>query len=183
MVLIPEELPAGALVLRRWHTDDAPAIAAAVTASLEHLRPWMAWIAAEPLPLEERRRLIDAWRNAPNHTELVFGMFRDGELVGGCGLHARSSADGREIGYWVHAQHVRHGYASAAARALTDYAFTVPGVTWVEIHHDRTNTASAGIPRKLGFRFIGERSKTPLAPAETGVEWIWRTERDAWLRG
>ena len=121
-----------------------------------------------------------ACRSTPDRPDL--GIFSAADLVGGCGLHQRAGPEGREIGYWVHARHVRHGYASTAARALTDYAFTLPGVTWVEIHHDRTNKASAGIPRKLGFRFMGEREKKPLAPAETGVEWIWRTERDAWLR-
>jgi hypothetical protein len=33
---------------------------------------------------------------------------------------------------------------------LTNAAFTVPEITQVEIHHDKANVASAGVPRSLG---------------------------------
>src|SRR6516162_10975913 len=43
----PERVAAGPLLLRRVAADDAAVIAAAVGASLEHLRPWMAWATPE----------------------------------------------------------------------------------------------------------------------------------------
>jgi len=52
----PERLAAGPLVLRRAAADDAAVIAAAVGASLDHLRPWMAW--ATPEAADVRTQLL-----------------------------------------------------------------------------------------------------------------------------
>ncbi len=61
---------------------------------------------------------------------------------------------------------------------LTDVAFAVPGITRVEIHHDRANEASAGIPRTLGYHLIGQVPDEPQAPGEIGVESRWRITRE-----
>src|SRR5215472_2628482 len=47
----PERIEAGPVIIRRVRATDAGAIAAAVSSSLEYLRPWMPWAtleAAEP---------------------------------------------------------------------------------------------------------------------------------------
>jgi len=75
-------------------------------------------------------------------------------------------SDGLEIGYWVHAAHTRRGHASAAAAALTTVAFTLPGIEIVEIHHDRANLASEGVPRKLGSAWWAiARAQPPRQPS------------------
>src|SRR5262249_61713859 len=76
------------------------------------------------------------------------------EWAGGRGLWARSGPGALEIGYWVHAGHMRRGLAPAATSALIAEAFTMPGITRIEIRHDELNIASRGIPRKLGFTFV-----------------------------
>ncbi len=58
---------------------------------------------------------------------------------------------GLEIGYWIHPAFIGRGLATAAARLVTEAAFSVPGIDRVEIHHDRANEISGAIPRKLGF--------------------------------
>lgn len=60
----PEKLTGPRLVVRRYWPTDAPALHRAVTASIEHLRPWMPWISDEPLEVEDRRRLITEWDEA-----------------------------------------------------------------------------------------------------------------------
>ena len=85
-----------------------------------------------------------------------------------------------EIGYWVHAAFVRRGIASKAAALLTDAAFAIPDIERVEIHHDKANSASAGVPRRLGYRFVGEQRDEVTAPADSGIECVWRIERDEW---
>jgi ribosomal-protein-serine acetyltransferase len=87
----------------------------------------------------------------------------------------------REVGYWTRAEYLRRGVATRTAKLLTDAAFTVPGITRVEIHHDKANRASAGVPRKLGFERLGEARDDPEAPAELGIECRWRMEKEAWL--
>ena len=73
----PEEVVLDGFVLRRYRRDDAPALAVAVGESLEHLRPWMPWIALEPVTLAEREDLISRWdRNWSEGTEYPTGCSR-----------------------------------------------------------------------------------------------------------
>jgi ribosomal-protein-serine acetyltransferase len=181
--ILPERLEGpGGFVLRRWVPADAEALARAVTESIDRLRPWMAWIADEPLPIDRRRALIAEWeQDFSRGSGAPMGVFLDGRIAGGSGLHDRLDPGGLEIGYWIHPAFLRRGLATRAARILTGAAFAVPGISRVEIHHDKANRASAGVPRKLGFRWLGEAPDEPAAPADLGIEWRWRIEKEAWL--
>lgn len=181
--VLPERLEDhGGLLLRRWRPRDAKALSRAVAESAEHLRPWMAWIAEEPVPPRRLRARLGEWeRDWARGGDVFLGVFLDGQVAGGCGLHRRIGEGGLEIGYWIHAAFVRRGLATRAARLLTDGAFSVPGITHVEIHHDKANQASGGVPRKLGFRWVAEVPDEPEAPADVGIEWRWRMEKEAWL--
>ena len=102
-------------------------------------------------------------------------------LAGSAGLMARIGPGGLEIGYWVHAGHLRRGLATAATSALIAEAFTLPGITRVEIRHDELNVASGGIPRKLGFTFV--RSEPGTDPRLDGTEptdLVWEITRERW---
>jgi RimJ/RimL family protein N-acetyltransferase len=172
----------GGLVLRRWRSADARALTLAVAESFEHLRPWMPWVTAPRL--EEERAVLVKWEEEWDAGgELQYGLFLGPLAVGSIGLIPRIGPGGLEIGYWVHAGHTRRGYATSAAAALTSMAFTLPGIEVVEIHHDRANLASEGVPRKLGFTLVGEHprpSRLPTSPAESGTYRIWRMTRDRW---
>jgi len=180
---LPERLTGpGDLLLRRLVPADAEALERTVTESLEHLRPWMPWIAQEPLALERRRALLADWEAGwEDGGDVYMGVFAGGELVGGTGLHRRIGPGGIEIGYWIHPGHLRRGLATEAARLLTEAALAHPGITHVEIHHDEANRRSAGVPRKLGFRLVAvEPDRDPTAPAESGVECRWRITAAEW---
>lgn len=181
---LPERLVgADGLLLRRWIPDDAQLVARAVKESLEHLRPWMSWVAQEPLSLARRTALIEEWERGWMHGgDVLMGMFLRGRVAGGCGLHRRIGCNGLELGYWTHPLFLRRGIATAAAALLTDAAFAVPGITHVEIHHDKANRASAAVPRRLRYRFVGEVAVEPEAPAEIGIECRWRQTKQEWAR-
>jgi ribosomal-protein-serine acetyltransferase len=168
------------LVVRRWEPGDVPALHEAVLDSIEHLRPWMPWIAKEPLGLEERRQLVAGWIASWEAGDRVCGLFVGDRVVGCAGLHDRIGPTGREIGYWVRAGETGRGYATIAARTLTDMAFAMPGITRVEIQHDVANVASGRVPAKLGFTPVREVPHAPEAPGETGLRRVWRVERDRW---
>ena len=141
----------------------------------------MAWVGQEPAGLEDRRAMLKRWEQEwAAGGDVALGVFVEGQVAGSCGLHRRIGSHGLEIGYWIHPAYTRQGLATATARTLTEAAFSVPGIDHVEIHHDRANQASAGIPRKLGFAFVGEVQDEVAAPGEVGVEWIWRMDRIAW---
>lgn len=179
---LPDHAVGARLTVRRWTLDDVDRMAVAIDESLDHLRPWMPWVAFEPLSRADRVELVEGWTSDWEAGGDVVAGFFLGELpIGGGGLHHRVGPDALEIGYWVHVDHVGHGYASEAASVLTSLAFTVPGIERVEIHHDTNNEASAAVPRRLGFTWLGAFVDEPLAPAECGVESRWSMARADWL--
>ncbi len=172
----PERVEAGLLVLRRVRAQDTGAIAAAVDASLDHLRPWMAWAVAEAGdPRTQQIRVEEADEMWAAGTDFIYSVFTAGEgtLVGEIGLHRRVGDGGIEIGYWIAEQQTGRGYATAAAGALTAVALDLPGVTRVEIHCDEANVASAAVPRKLGYRLDRIDDHEREAPGESGRRLIW----------
>ncbi|HEX6492458.1 MAG TPA: GNAT family N-acetyltransferase [Candidatus Dormibacteraeota bacterium] len=173
----PDRIDAGPILLRRWTPDDAPALLEAVAASHAHLRPWMPWALEEPTLEEEAGFIARMARAYDEGAEFAYGMFTpaDGALVGACALHVHPGTTMLEIGYWVHAGHTRRGYATAAARALTEAALALPGVTSVEIHCDVANTVSASVPHRLGFRLDRVVRDRITAPAESGPRMVWVT--------
>jgi ribosomal-protein-serine acetyltransferase len=181
MTPLPDAMSTERLLLRRWQPDDEPALSSAIAASLDHLRPWMPWAAGEPLPSADRVRWIegvnDEWTRGG---DVVFGIFLGGAPIGGTGLHRRAGPDMLEIGYWLHVDHTGHGYATEVAGALTDLAWTVPGIEYVAIHHDRANAPSRGVPERLGYAFVGEIPDAVTAPGEDGVDCCWRIGRAEW---
>ena len=170
-----------AVELRHWQVEDAGAQARAIEESLAHLRPWMPWAADEPKPLGARVQMIREWEAERRAgTGEYLAVWLDGDVAGSCGLHRRIGPSGVEIGYWVHPAYTRRGVATEVARQLCERAFSDPEVERVEIHHDRANVASGGVPPKLGFERVGDTPRAPQAPGEEGVERVWRLTRAAW---
>jgi ribosomal-protein-serine acetyltransferase len=175
------ELVDGELTVRRLTVADAPSLDAAISSSLDHLRPWMPWAALEPLTAAERVALIERWDGEWSQGDNYgFGMFVGGEVVGACGLHRRIGPGGLEAGYWVRADRIGAGIATRAARLLTNTAFELNDVGVVEIHHDRANVRSGRVPEKLGFIRVGETPDEVSAPGEVGIDVCWRMQRADW---
>lgn len=164
---LPSEVhvPSERFVLRRYVVGDIEPLGQAIRASIDHLRRFMPWASREPLTPAARRELFSIWdAEWEAGTSSVYGMFAGDDVIGGCGLHRRRPGDPGvvEIGYWVHVDHTRQGIATEAARALTEAAFTVPGITTVEIWHEPDNVASGAIPRRLGYRLTGDEVREGL---------------------
>jgi RimJ/RimL family protein N-acetyltransferase len=70
--------------------------------------------------------------------------------------------------------------ATLVASLLTEAALATPGINYVEIHHDKANEASAGVPKKLGFALVAEERKEPAAPSDVGIECRWRIDAETW---
>ena len=172
----PEVIGRGAVTLRRHRPDDVAALVAAVTESMDHLRPWAPWADGytRRAAAEFLARAASDWDDG---TAWNYAIAADGVLAGGISLMARIGPGGLEIGYWVHQAHTRRGLATAATAALVEQAFRLPGVDRVEIVHDELNVASRGIPRKLGFTEVGRRPLDERPAAGTGIGVVWRLVR------
>lgn len=177
---LPEVVTTPRLTLRVWRDADAPALSEAVADSLEHLRPWMGWADHAMTPAEAAAFIAERRARWADGGDATYGVFADGVVVGGTGLHTRHGPATLEIGYWLHVRHVGRGYATELAAALTDAAFSVPFVERVEIRHDAANLPSRAVPQRLGFSLSSVAPEPARAPSDTGVEWTWAVSREQW---
>ncbi|HET9221506.1 MAG TPA: GNAT family protein [Roseiflexaceae bacterium] len=165
------------LVIRCWQPQDAPLLQTAISQSVDHLRPWMPWIASEPEELQTKIERLRRFRGMFDlGQDFIYGIFNADEtqVLGGTGLHTRIGADAREIGYWMHKDYLNQGLATEASAALTRVAFEIDRVQRVEIHCDPSNVRSAAVPRKLGFTHDGTlRRRVPFLEEVPRDSMIW----------
>ena len=153
-----EEIEHGQVLLRRYRAGRPGRGLGGGDRVADHLRPWLPW--AADYSRESAEAFLDSsdqgWDEG---TVYNYAITTAGALAGGIGLMARIGPGGLEIGYWVHRAFTRRGLATAAAAALVEQAFRLPGVNRLEIVHDELNVASGGVPRKLGFTEVGRRCR------------------------
>ncbi len=169
----PQRLVVDGTTLRAWRPADAPALHAAVLESFESLHPWMPWAEQRPRARDHEAFIDTAIEQWETGAAYLYGMFDGERLLGTIGLHTRVGPGAFDLGYWLHVDHTGRGLATRAAGALTDLALALPGIERVEIHCDEANTASAAIPRRLGYRLDRIEDRVPEAPAESGRRMIW----------
>ncbi|MGI5169266.1 GNAT family N-acetyltransferase [Spirillospora sp. CA-253888] len=178
----PEKIVLAGLLLRRFTEDDLDALHRAKTEAFEHLHPWMPWAARPSTPAEDAEFVAHSRRTWDEGSEFGYGMFDPdgGAVLGAAGLMDRQGPGSLEIGYWVHPARTRSGLATAAAAALTETAFGLPGVARTEIRCDEANAASARVPERLGYRLDRIEERATEAPAETGRGMVWIMTRGEW---
>ncbi|MGH3157950.1 MAG: GNAT family N-acetyltransferase [Streptosporangiaceae bacterium] len=178
---LPSSTEAGWLVCRRVQRGDADDLYQAVLASLDHLRPWMAWV-ADGYTRQEAEDFTIRHTSTPRDAPVPGASYavrdRSGEFLGICGLHGRPGPGALEIGYWVDVRHARRGITTLAAAMLTELALTLPGIQTVEIHHDQANVASGAIPAKLGYTHVATEPDLREAPGDIGLDWRWVLHRN-----
>lgn len=142
------------LVIRCWDPRDAPLLKQAIDESRDHLKPWMGWAHGEPQAVAAYVQRLRGFRAQFDlGQDFSYGIWDRDErrVLGATGLHLRLGEGAREIGYWIHRDHLRQGLATETTAALTRVAFEIDGVRRVEIHVDPRNAPSAAIPQRLGY--------------------------------
>jgi RimJ/RimL family protein N-acetyltransferase len=172
------------LVIRCWKPRDAPFLNAALRASWEHLGPWMPWARSERPTVANTASLLRRWRGEFDlDQDYVYAIFNRDETLalGSSGLHTRSGPGTREMGYWIHADHINRGYATEVAEALTKVAFEIDAVRLVEIRCLTNNVRSAAVPRKLGYTHEATLTqRIPTGDESFGDTMIWTMHADAY---
>jgi ribosomal-protein-alanine N-acetyltransferase len=135
-----------------------------VRASVEQMQPHeKAQLSAAWLALLEASTPADPWI----HGFLLRHRASD-IVVGSCGFKGPPVDGAVEIAYGVASEHQGKGYATEAAQALTNYAFSNPLVRVVRAHTLPQANASTRVLAKCGFRHIGE-----VMDPEDGLVWRW----------
>ncbi|AUX28807.1 MULTISPECIES: GNAT family N-acetyltransferase [Sorangium] len=164
----PASILTARLTLRAWRPEDAPLLREAIDSSLAHLRPWMPWAVNEPASLEATTALLEKFRDDfTAGCDFHYGIFTrdEREVLGGTGLHPRIGPGAIEIGYWLRESATGRGHATEAVARLTRVALEEVGWSRVEIRCDPRNTASAAVPRRLGYRHVTTLEANALTPA------------------
>ena len=103
-----------------------------------------------------RHRFRNEYLGQPKET---YGMWatilkEDGRYIGCCGLRAAQDGKTAHLGYYFARPHWRRGFASEAARAFIDVAFTRLRLLRLVADVEEGNAASEHILLKLGFKYV-----------------------------
>ncbi len=91
-------------------------------------------------------------------------------LIGGCGFKGQPDEKGVvEIGYGLTPTYQKQGYATEAALALIDYAFTDPRVLTVIAHTLPDHSPSIGVMLRAGMVFETETTEDGLPVVRYGI--------------
>ena len=111
---------------------------------------------------------VAAWlqRHLKRYETLGFGLWavilkQTGQMIGQCGLTMQSWNDQEilEIGYLFQRAHWHRGYATEAARACMDYAFSVLGASAVYSVIPAAHYASRAVAVRNGMQIVDRCSK------------------------
>jgi RimJ/RimL family protein N-acetyltransferase len=162
------------LVLRAPRLDDAPALATLINDRR---------IAENTSQVPHPYTLADAqaWLTAPHRSEgqASFLVTLDGNLIGGCGvMHPRGPIP--EIGYWFGVAFWGQGYATEAAHAVIDHAFTDLGNAALQAGARVSNPASRRVLEKCGFQWTGVMLMRSRALKSSAPVDRFRLDRGLW---
>jgi RimJ/RimL family protein N-acetyltransferase len=171
----PSTLQTVRLVLRPPRLEDAKAVAALAN----DIR-----IAQNTTRIPYPYALADAqaWLRAVNGKEgeaIYLVTLPNGAIIGACGVEPREGR-GPELGYWLGTHYWGQGYATEAARAVIDHAFSELGCEELQSGARISNPASRRVLEKCGFQWCGVglyriRSIASSAPIDR-----FRLERGIW---
>jgi RimJ/RimL family protein N-acetyltransferase len=163
------------LILRAPRLEDATALAQLVndrriaenTARIPH-----------PYGLADAEQFITSVNRKDGEFALLITL-ADDTIIGGCGVGKLFGSD-PEIGYWFGVSYWGNGYATEAARAIVDYAFTELGLNRLEAGARVSNPASRRVLEKCGFQWTGVilmrvRALNSAAPVDR-----FRLDRGLW---
>jgi ribosomal-protein-serine acetyltransferase len=144
------------IVLRSYTAGDADELFAAVNGSRKHLHPWLEWVDKTLKPEHSLQFIQQSLHELHNQQSLALGIFLDGKVVGGIGMHEWDHATRRaQAGYWLSKEHEGKGIIHRSFMKFLEFLFIKIGLNKVEVHFFPENERSARVAERLGFRIEG----------------------------
>lgn len=169
------------LLLRTYREEDAAALFDAVNNSRAHLAPWLDWVAKTTKPEHSLQFIKQSLHEQHNQESLAMGIFYNGAIVGGIGMHKWDQPTRRaQIGYWLAKEHEGKGIVTRCAARLADHLFDVIGLNKIELHFVPANKRSAKVAERLGCRIEGIIRQSILRngmPEDIVVTGLLKSER------
>lgn len=183
MPLLPNRLSSASVELLRLNGTFSQELLEAAEISYSQLKRWLRWAQTYPTIEMFRTNLKEdddrfendlAWRYVLREplSRVVLGV---------ASLQPWSEPHIFSIGYWVRSDFSSRGYATEAARILTESGFKyISDIERILIQMDQQNVSSAAIPRKLGYELLQETDFEPFAPGHSGRGFIWTMDQTSW---
>ena len=180
LIDVPDRIESERLVLRCPHAGDGEALHAAVSSSLQMLRPWALWAREVPsVDTSEAycRRMHARFVLREDLVLLIFERGSEdgaGPVLGAVGLH-RIDWQMRtfELGYWRRTGLDGLGVVTEAVVTLSRMAFDRLAARRIEIRMDDANERSCKVAERAGYTFealLRHNAVTPDgAPCSTRV--------------
>ncbi len=128
------------------------------------------------------KRNAEEW-NQPDQTNFEFVIIYDGKIIGGCDCDLGHSEDHSyaTLGWIINKKYRKQGFASEAAAAVLDFAFTKTGINKVYAQCDCNNPASFGVMKKIGMKLVDDKgTRTYPKTGKTSGEFTCLITRQEW---
>jgi RimJ/RimL family protein N-acetyltransferase len=170
-------LQAGIAVIRPWAQEDAHELAL----QANDRRVWLNLRDAFPHPygLDDAERFIAKAMAMSPRTN--FAIEVAGHVAGGIGytLHGDVERVGAEVGYWLGAEFWGRGLATAAVRAVTQFAFAAhPELERLYAVPYASNAASVRVLEKAGYRVEGLLRRSAIKDGHVLDQWMYAIVRE-----
>lgn len=130
-----------------------------------------------PYGPEEARSFLTMARAPRGGIVYALTLAESGAFIGCAGLN--STDRGLELGYWIGEPHWKRGYATEAAHALVDLAFTRTTIQVLQASTRVINPASRRVIHKCGFQYAGQGMLNSMVAGQVPVE-RYRLDRKTW---
>ena len=117
------------------------------------------YVGGQPWPLEKAQsRFRNEYLGQPAATYGLWATIlkEEGKYIGCCGLRAGEHQAEAHLGYYLARPYWRRGFASEAARAFIDLAFTRLRLARLLAEVEKGNAASEHILQKFGFNYYSQ---------------------------
>lgn len=128
---------------------------------------------------EPYQRNIKSWREGFEYSFAIDDK-ATGEFIGRVGIRKEKPRSTWSIGYWIHPDKQRKGYAKECAAAIVSFGFNNLNAKTITSAHAVWNHASKRVIESLGMRFVGENPKGFIKNGETVAEYEYEINRKDW---
>jgi RimJ/RimL family protein N-acetyltransferase len=128
------------------------------------------------------KRNAEQW-DLPDQTNFEFVIIYDGKIIGGCDCDLGHSEDHSyaTLGWIINKKYRKQGFASEAAAAVLDFAFTKTGINKVYAQCDCNNPASFGVMKKIGMKLVDDKgTRTYPKTGKTSGEFTCLITKEEW---
>lgn len=162
------------LVMRPPHQDDIAQLVE--LADNRHIAEMLTRM-PHPYGVDEARAFLAMTQARRTGAGFALTLKSDGSFVGCAGLNGTDR--GLELGYWIGEPYWKRGYATEAAHALVDLAFSGTTIQVLHASCRVINPASRRVIHKCGFQYAGQGMLNSIVAGQVPVE-RYRLDRKTW---